>query len=235
MRREPSVSENVRAHRREVTDRHPPAARAKPPGAGTPWTALRIDPVLWGWVIGLTAVTVLYRLIPYYLPSAQGKYAWNLVPVGALALFAGSRLRSPYAYLVPLAAMFLSDLLLIRPLAAMGMSAFSAGTPVLYASFVLYVAIGRLLGRDERSPFVLGGAALLGGAQFFLVSNFLVWLGGGGLGFPRTLGGLGQTYLAAIPFYRNTAAGDLIFTGLFFGLHAVAEKLRAYLAARQPA
>jgi hypothetical protein len=117
----------------------------------------------------------------------------------------------------------------------MGMSAFSAWRPVLYASFALYVVLGRLVGRDESSPFVIGGAALLGSAQFFVVSNFLVWLTGGGYAFPRTLEGLGQTFFVALPFYGNTVAGDLIFSGLFFGLYAVAQKVRVYLAARQPA
>lgn len=236
MRRDQSASENVLVNRPGVTDRRPAEQADVPPGdagGGTP--RFRIDPVLWGWVLGLTAATVLYRLIPYYFPAARGAYAWNLVPVGALALFAGSRLRSPYAYLFPLAAMLLSDLLLIRPLAAIDQRAFSLGTPVFYASFALYVVVGRLVGRDESSPFVIGRAALLGSAQFFVVSNVLVWLGGGGFGFPHTLAGLGQTYLVAIPFFGNTVAGDLIFSGLFFGLYAVVEKVRAYLAARQPA
>jgi hypothetical protein len=230
MRRDHSASENVLASRPGITDRRPPAG---PPEAAP--SRSRIDPVLWGWVLGLTALAALYRLIPYHVSALRDSYAWNLTPVGALALFAGSRLRSHYAYLLPLAAMFLSDLLLIKPLADMSMSAFSAWRPVIYASFALYVVLGRLVGRDEWSPFVIGGAALLGGAQFFLVSNFVVWLSGGGLGFPHTLEGLGQTYLAAIPFYRNTVAGDLIFSGLFFGLYAVLQKVRVHGTARQPA
>jgi len=35
------------------------------------------------------------------------------------------------------------------------------------------------------------------------------------------LAGLGQCYAAAIPFYRNQFAGDLIFTAAFFGIPAL--------------
>ena len=39
----------------------------------------------------------------------------------------------------------------------------------------------------------------------------------------------------AIPFFRNTAAGDLLFTGLFFGLYALAVFAAQPRKASQPA
>jgi hypothetical protein len=188
---------------------------------------------LWGWVIGLTIFSALYRVFPYYFLDAQSRQFWNLAPIGALGLFAGTRLRSRVSLVVPVVAMFLSDLLLIKPLADMNMSAFGPTRPLIYACFVLYAVIGQLLPRGERSLLVLGGAGLLGGAIFFLVSNFLVWPGS--KLYPQTLAGLGQCYLAGVPFYRNTVAGDLLFTGLFFGLYAAAEAVRAPRKVRQPA
>ncbi len=188
--------------------------------------------LLWGWVIGLALFSALYRAFPYYFLDAEGRMLWNLAPIGALALFAGTRLRSRWAFLVPVAAMFVSDLLLIKPLEDKG-GAFGLDRPLIYGCFVLYVLMGRLLSRKESSPLVLGGAALLGGAPFFVLSNFAVWLGG--TYYPHTRAGLGQCYALAIPFYRNTLAGDLLFTLAFFGLYAVIERAAELGKVRQPA
>jgi hypothetical protein len=193
----------------------------------------RDNRLLWYGVAALAAATVFYRVAPYALGlGTQARFVWNLVPVGALALFAGARLRSRWAYAVPLGVMLASDLLLLPYLGARTFS--WVGTPLIYGSFVLYVFLGqRLIGRDETSPMVIGGASLLASVQFFLLSNLAVWLGGGT--YPRTLAGLAQCYWMAIPFYRNTLAGDLLFTQLFFAVHTLAVHVRAPVKVRQPA
>jgi hypothetical protein len=192
---------------------------------------------LWAGVAALAAVTVLYRVAPRALGlGTQGLYLWNLVPVGALALFVGARLRSRWAYLVPLGVMLASDLVLMPLLARENppQRAFSwLGTPLIYGSYVLYVFLGqRLISRDETSPMVIGGASLLASVQFFLLTNFASWFSGR---YPMTLAGLGECYGMGIPFYRNTLAGDLLFTQLFFAVHALAVHVRMPLKARQPA
>jgi hypothetical protein len=45
---------------------------------------------------------------------------------------------------------------------------------------------------------------------FYLISNFAVWLGADRL-YPHTLSGLADCYVAAIPFFRGTLAGDWLF------------------------
>jgi hypothetical protein len=170
------------------------------------------------YILIVGAVVALYRLMPYLL-GPDMPFGWNLVPIGALALFIGSRLRTRYAWLLPLGVMLVSDLMIAVPLALKGYSAFSlVETPIIYASYAIYVALGRMIRQNELSPAVLGGAALLAGAQFFLLTNFAVWLRGGL--YPMTLEGLGACYLAGLPYYRNTIAGDLIFSVLIFGAHA---------------
>lgn len=191
----------------------------------------------WLWVASLMAVTVVYRLVPYLYDlshEAHFNYIWNLTPVGALALFAGARLRSRLAYLVPLVAMAVSDLLLIRLMADRGLRPFSWGTPVIYACFMIEVAFGSLL-RDRRSAWWVGGAAVLGATQFYLLTNFVVWVGGDGVTYPKTLAGLLQCYVAGLPFYRNMLLGNLLYSGLFFGLYAVALSAAGRRKAEQPA
>jgi hypothetical protein len=178
-----------------------------------------VDRLTLVYILGLGVLAALYRLVPYYLLHPDRAFVWNLVPVGALALFAGSRLRSGWAWLVPLGVMLVSDLLLWYPLYQRGMSPFSwLGTPIIYASFAVYVLVGRMIRQGELSPMVIGGAALLASVQFFLLTNFAVWLRNPA--FPATPGGLLECYALGVPFYRNTLTGDLLFSALFFGLHA---------------
>jgi len=193
---------------------------------------------LWGWLIALTVITAVYRLVPYLI-GPDRSFVWNLMPVGALALFAGSRLRSYWAYVVPVAAMVLSDLLLVVPLNQIGQVAFSWDRPVVYGCYVLSVAIGRLVGRRELSPLALTGTALLASAQFFVITNFAVWVADAWVGpqelYAPTLAGLGQCFLLAVPFYRMTLLSDVVFTLMFFGLHALGERLLAREEAKVPA
>jgi hypothetical protein len=187
------------------------------------------------YTLALGALVAVYRLTPYLLYKLphEAHLLWNLMPVGALMIFAGSRLRERWAFLLPVGVMLISDLLLIGPLRALGYSSFSWGTPLFYASFTLYVLIGRLIRPDELSPMVIGGAALLGSLQFFLISNFAVWLNS--TVYPQTLGGLLECYFMAVPFYRGTLTGDLIFSGLIFGVHAVLVTALRGEKVRQPA
>jgi hypothetical protein len=48
------------------------------------------------------------------------------------------------------------------------------------------------------------------------VTNFGVWATGG---YPPTFGGLVECYVAAIPFFRNTVVGDLVYVAVLFSLY----------------
>ena len=187
----------------------------------------------WRWVLAFAALAVVMRLIPR-LPSMsdEARAFWNLMPVGALALFAGVRLRSVGAWLVPLATMLVADLLLMGLLAKDNQPTFYSLTPVVYGSFLLYVLIGRSL-RPSAAPWWVGVAALVGSLQFFLVTNFAFWARG--TMYPLTAEGLWACYAAALPFFKNTLAGDLIFTAVFFGLHTAAVLVTERQKASQPA
>ena len=136
------------------------------------------------------------RLIPH---------APNFAPIAAMALFGGAYLNRSYALLVPIVALFVSDLFIgfYSPVVMIS----------VYGSFVLVGLIGLWL-RSRKSPrnvvFTAVGSSIL----FFLVTNLAVWLGGW---YPRNLAGLAECYTLALPFFRNTILGDLFYTGVFFG------------------
>ncbi len=148
--------------------------------------------------MGLMVLGALIRVTQY----------WNFAPVGALSLFAGARLRGWQAYLLPIALMAVTDPFL---------GGYSVATPLVYASFLVNVWIGTRL-RNSENPLHIGGAALAGSVQFFLITNF-AWLGGSNM-YPHTLSGVLQCYAAGIPFFGRTLASDLLYSALFFGLHA---------------
>lgn len=145
----------------------------------------------------------------------------NFTPVGSVSLFAGARLRGWRAFLVPLAIMAVTDVLLS---AAYGFAAYSRLTLFVYASFLVNVWIGRGLSVSE-SPLRIGAATAVCATQFFLITNFGVWMGSGY--YPQTVSGLGACYLAAIPFFGRTLAGDLVFSAVLFGLHSWLTRLVA--------
>ncbi|MBY0233079.1 MAG: hypothetical protein K2W96_27670 [Gemmataceae bacterium] len=171
------------------------------------------------WMLALAAgvFAVLCRVLPYWLP---GNGLWHFMPVGALALFAGSRLRTPLALLVPLGAMLVADLLLIAPVARLGYSSFTWGTPVVYASFAIYFGLGWLVRANSANPAWILLAAFAGSVQFFLVTNFASWVVNLDGRYAGDLSGLLASYRDAIPFHQNTLASDLVFTVILFGLHA---------------
>src|SRR3989442_7676722 len=88
-------------------------------------------------------------------------HPWNFTPVGAMALFGGAMLRDRRAaFLLPLAALFAGDIVL-------GLYKWMW---IVYASFLVSVAIGFLL-RRRPTIWRVGGATLLGSLQVFLVIN----------------------------------------------------------------
>lgn len=137
----------------------------------------------------------------------------NFTPIGAMALFSGAYLgrRGAVALVAPLGALFLSDLVL----------GFYRGMPTVYFSVALIVVIGWMALR-RVSPIRVGGAAIASSVLFFVLTNFGMWLSSGF--YPRTLAGLEACYIAAIPFFQNTVAGDLFYATILFGGFALLER-----------
>lgn len=148
-------------------------------------------------------------------------HPWNFTPLGAMALFSGAFIRDRrLAFLFPLLALFAGDIFV----------GFHKLMPIVYVSFLLSVAIGFWL-RNRRSVARVGAATLFGAIQFFLITNFAVWAFG--LSYPRTSAGLLSCYVAGIPFFWNTLAGDVFYVSLLFGGFALAERI--FPALREPA
>ncbi len=151
-------------------------------------------------LIGTTLIlaAALSRLLPH--PD-------NFTPIMAIALAGGVYLDKRFALVVPLTALILSDIFI----------GFHNTIFFVYGSFVLIGFIGLWL-KAHKKPLPVIGSALLSSTLFFIITNFGVWLTGGGWFYPKTWQGLIECYTLAIPFFRNTIAGDLVYTGVLFGL-----------------
>jgi hypothetical protein len=154
---------------------------------------------------GLTLLSALGRLIPH---------APNVTPLGGSCLFAGSRISGIWAYLLPLFVMVATDPIVGH--AGGATSDYTWGSPVIYASFMINVWIGRRMLRSV-TPVRVGAAAFLCSAQFFVLTNLAVWASTPFYG--ANLSGLLLCYTEALPFWGRTLAGDLIYSAAIFGLY----------------
>jgi hypothetical protein len=163
-------------------------------------------------LLSAIAAAAALRLVPH--PP-------NFSPIDAMALFSGAYLgRRGIAFVAPLAALFLSDLLL----------GFYHGMATVYATVAMIVVIGWWLS-SKRTPLRIGVTAIMSSVTFFVITNFGMWLFSGF--YPVTYAGLVACYTAAIPFFQNTVAGDLFYSVLLFGGFALAQHLLPQLRTRE--
>jgi len=145
-------------------------------------------------MVSLAVFTLLWRVLPH---------GWNMTPVLALALFAGTRLKPALRFILPLAVMLLSDLLL----------GFHDTMLYVYGALALVVLMGQGLGARGSLP-AYAGVSIAGSLLFFLITNFGVWMSGSL--YPLTTEGLISSYVMGLPFLWKTLAGNFFFVMAFF-------------------
>ena len=154
-------------------------------------------------LIAMIAAAAATRLMPH--PP-------NITAISAMALFGGATFADKrLAFLVPLAALFASDLVL----------GLYRGMEYQYLTFALIVCLGFFL-QSRRRVLPIAGAAVASSTIHFIVTDFGTWMTG--TMYPHTVAGLVTCYTAAIPFFWNTLAGDLFYTALLFGGFAALER-----------
>lgn len=153
------------------------------------------------YIIPLAAIVLL--CVVMRLAKFPGN---NFIPLGALALVSGVYIRSRWGILVPLFIMVGTDLVI-------GLHSLILFT---WGSYLLIGMIGWWVRQHKNAARIIGGT-LAGSLLFYVITNFAVWaftpL------YAKTAAGLVQCFYMALPFFRNTVAGDLFFVGAFFGLY----------------
>ncbi len=160
-------------------------------------------------LLGLFTVVLVgagLRLVPH--PS-------NFSPITAMALFGGAyfarNLGKGWALALPVAALFLSDLVL----------GFHSLMPAVYGSFMMVALLGMALG-PKPSALRVGLASVSGSILFFVITNLAMWWTAGM--YEKTSAGLVQCFVMALPFFQQALAGDLVYSAVLFGGWALATK-----------
>jgi len=143
------------------------------------------------------SLIILLAVVARVIPHAP-----NFAPIGGLALFSGSHFKKKIALIIPLSAMFVSDIFL----------GFHKTIPYVYVSFIIIALIGSLIKNNKWQSVVL--ASLTSSILFFVITNFGVWATGSM--YQRNLSGLSQSYVMGLPFFRNTILSDLFYSFSFF-------------------
>jgi len=165
----------------------------------------------------LILIAALYRVMP-------GR-PWGFAPQIAMALFAGSVVKDrKYSFALPLFSMFISDLLyhLLYLSGAGIIPGFYSGQLTNYILFTLLTVVGFFI--KERKPLSILAGALIGPTIYFLTSNFLVWISGGGYARPKTWEGMIMCFNDALPFYKTSIAATLFFSAVLFGSYFLLTK-----------
>ena len=154
----------------------------------------------------LIALGVAGRLLPH--PP-------NFTPMAAIALFAGFIFIKRYmAVVAVISTMLLCDYFAFGSLSASWFG--SKSMFVVYLALLFPIVFKNFL-QKKIGVLRIFGAALASSSVFFLATNFAVWAFSPM--YEKTFEGLVLCYTMAIPFFQNTVAGDLIWSGVIFGTY----------------
>lgn len=144
-------------------------------------------------------------------------HPWNWTALGAAALLSGSRFDNVWAgVLVPVAALFVSDLIL----------GFHSTIAFVYGAMILISLLAWVFRARLTEWKGIAVAATSSSLLFFFITNFGVWAVD--TFYPHTMAGLMECYGAGLPFLASQALGDLFYCGIFFGAYE-------WIRAKQPA
>jgi len=147
-------------------------------------------------ILSVILMAAIIRLLPHWP---------NFTPIAAMALFAGTYFeKKQYAFAIPIAAMFLSDLVI----------GLNVNMPAVYLSFAITVLIGMIIRKKVNVGSVFM-ASFSSAVIFFLITNFSSWLASPY--YPQTFAGLIESYVAGLAFFRDTTYGFSFFLNDVFG------------------
>lgn len=144
--------------------------------------------------LGLLSIGIATRLLPH--PP-------NLTSIGAITLIGSLYLGKRWGLILPLTAVFISDLVL-------GFYNWK----IMLSVYVSFGIIGLMswISTKHRSPIGVSTATIGSSIIFFIVTNTAVWLYTPW--YEKSLSGLLYCYELGLPFFRNMLLGDLLYTVL---------------------
>ena len=182
---------------------------------------MKIDKSIIASFVLLVVIASLYRIMP-------GR-PLGFAPQIAMALFSGSIIKDKkFSFLLPLLSMLVSDVLyeVLYRLHISGVAGFYEGQLINYVLFIALTTIGFKINKENVLHIAAG--SLVGTISYFLLSNFVVWVGGGlainNLPYAKTWDGLMTCMAAGLPFLKGSLYATLFFSAILFGGYYLVNK-----------
>ena len=161
------------------------------------------------YLVFFSFILAISRIIPH--PP-------NFTPIIASAILAPLFIKDRwYGMAIPIAAMFISDILI----------GFHTYQIVVYLTLLSISCLSPMLMNYKKITIL----AISGSVWFFITTNFAVWAMWST--YPKTIEGLLACYTLAIPFFQYTLISTCLFTGLLVILYkyveVVNEKTNSFL------
>ena len=172
-------------------------------------------------VVILLVAAVVWRVLLGVTHSHDLGWLHNFAPLSAIALCGAAFLPRRLALILPLAALFVSDLFLNFYYSREhgGVSLLSFEMVARYLALALIVGIGWKLRESRRASLLMGGS-VVASVVFYLVTNTGSWITEPR--YARSFAGWIQALTSGLPeypstlvFYRHTLISDILFTALF--------------------
>lgn len=149
----------------------------------------------------IAVLLVIFGVVMRLLPHPA-----NFAPILAIGLFAGTYLDRKYAFWLPIVIMLISDFFI---------GFYSTWVMLsVYLSFTVMIFVGRWIKSNKTVGNIFAGA-IAGSVIFFIFTNLAVWLATNL--YPHTFDGLLNCYIMAIPFFKNSLMGDILYVGILYG------------------
>tara|TARA_Y100000590_G_scaffold87716_1_gene98365 strand:+ start:470 stop:991 length:522 start_codon:yes stop_codon:yes gene_type:complete len=158
------------------------------------------------YLVILVLILSISRLIPH--PP-------NFTPIVAVAITSGFLFKKKYlSFAVLIISLLLSDFFI----------GFYKNMPAIYGTLLLityfFFNIGNKI--NYKNLFVF---SFLGALIFYLFTNLAVWISSGL--YEKSLAGLLECYILAIPFFRNTLISTIFYSYLVLFCSTYINKLKA--------
>lgn len=154
----------------------------------------------------LISLGILGRVLPH--PP-------NFTPITAIALFSGFIFINR---LMPILAIILT--MLITDYFILGyISKGYLFSELMISVYIclLFPIIFRTILRNKLNIFTIASTSLASSTFFFIVTNFTLWYFSSM--YEKSIYGLILCYTMAIPFFKNTIAGDIFYSGIIFAIY----------------
>ncbi|MBA3829753.1 MAG: hypothetical protein H0X33_12505 [Taibaiella sp.] len=155
--------------------------------------------------IGLVLMTATARIV------YREMHMFNFAPIAAIGLFSGAVIKDRrLAFLVALLSQFVADMYFQLFTNTPGF--YGISQLFTYGALLAVTFLGTRMNSIKALPVL--GYTIAASTIFFIISNLGVYACGW---WGYSFNGFTTTYIMAIPFFKNTLAGDMIGSVFLFG------------------